>query len=319
MIWGAFAVAAVVAQIQVNDRFDLWPHGLDSWRNWFTILTFAGAALGVPALVLGALGLRSRLALHLAALLALASTVVTLVWMTIDVTKFDLTWSQIASRYRRNILWQGTPPPGFARWWFLVNDVMLPLGVLALLVWLVVLATGAGRRAPGSGLGYAYVAAPQADYRYVVAPDAPATPAEHGSTPEREVPPVTEPRDVPAPRGSTAEFAPAEVAPVEHAPVEHASEDEPSDQAAEAEPQETAPEPAADDATDIPDVATVRAAADTRPADDERVWFVTVQGTDHGPYSRTQLQGYADEGRLHAGTVTHLAGGEDQALADVLA
>lgn len=299
LIWGAVAVASVVAQIEINHKLDLWPSTVDSWAGWSVLLSFAAAVVGVLAVPCGIAGFRSRRALHLGGLAVLLSIACTFAALIIDNVKFHVPWfgdgQSLWQNYRYGLTWHELPAEiGFQRWWFFAEYLLLPLAVVVLLAWLLVLVTGAGRRAPSSGLGYAYVAAPQADYRYVVTPDAPAV-AESAAESEREVPPLAEPRDVPAPLGTAAE--PAEVA-AEAAPAE----------SPEAEPAED----------EIPDVAAVRAAADARPADHERVWFVTVQGADHGPYSRIQLQGYADEGRLHAGTITHLAGGENQPLAEVL-
>ncbi|HJQ05772.1 MAG TPA: hypothetical protein VJ872_10030, partial [Nocardioides sp.] len=274
VIWGGVAVASVVAQIEINHKLDLWPSTLDSWAAWSVLLSFAAAAVGVPVVVCGIVGFGRRSGLHVGGLLVLLSIALTFGALVIDNVKFHVPWfgnsQSLWLNYRYGLTWHDLPAAiGFQRWWFFAEYLLLPLAGVVLLVWLVVLASGAGRRAPSSGLGYAYVAAPQADYRYVVAPDQPAkgeVAEEHAvSEPAREVPPLIEPRDVPAPSGATPEAAPAEAAPVEHA------EDE------------------------VPEQAP---ADDARPADDERVWFVTVQGADHGPYSRTQLRSYADEGRL---------------------
>ncbi|GAB3864325.1 hypothetical protein GCM10028801_33290 [Nocardioides maradonensis] len=303
IIWGAVAVASVIAQIEINHKLDLWPSTLDSWAAWSVLLSFAAAVVGVLAVPCGIAGLRSRSALHLGGLAVLLSIAATFVALIIDNVKFHVPWfgdgPSLWQNYRYGLTWHDLPADiGFQRWWFFAEYLLLPLAVVVLLAWLLALATGSGRRAPSSGLGYAYVAAPQADYRYVVAPDAPATAgaAGAGTEPEREAPPLTEPRDVPAPLGTAPEPEPVEAAPAAD------------------------PEPAAADTAGTAGTADTEpdAAPAGRPADHERVWFVTVQGADHGPYSRTQLRAYADEGRLHDGTITHLTGGENQRLADVL-
>lgn len=296
LLWGADAVASVIAQIQINHKLDLWPDTVHSWAAWSIWLAFAAAVIGVAAIVCGIVGFRSRLGLHLGGLVVLASIACTLVALVIDNVKFHVPWfgndQSLWLNYRYGLTWHALPSGlGFQRWWFFAEYLLLPLAVVVLLVWLLAILTGAGRRpAPSGAVGYAYVAAPQADYRYLMAEDASA-PEE--AEPAREAPPTTEPRDVPTP-SATSEVAPDDVAPVEAAPVE-------------APPVEAAP------------VEDAPVEVEERPADDARVWFVTVQGADHGPYSRTQLQSYLDEGRLHSGTTTHLAGGEDRPLAEVLA
>lgn len=308
LLCGLVAAASVVAQIEINNKLHLWPHSMGSWFAWSIVLPLAAAGIGVLAIVCAIVGVLRRGALHLGGLVLLASTACAVVGLVIDNVKFHLPWfgngASVWHNYRYGLTWHKLPAGfGFHRWWFFAEYLLLPLTVLGLLAWLVVALTGAGSRAQApASAGYAYGLPPQADYRYVIDQEAPVADAAVDA-PYREIPVTVEPHEKPLPSQSAPEpDAPAE--PVVEPVVE--------------------PEPAADvpDVPDIPDVDSVRQAAEAdeaaQPGDDERVWFVTVQGGDHGPYSRNQLQTYLAEGRLHDGTVTHVADGAEQALSDVL-
>lgn len=292
VVWGGFAVASVVAQIEINNKFG-WPGtdcvngvckprgAFDTWGSWATWLGLAASAVGVLALIFGLVGFVKRVGLHLGAIVVIVSMGLTAGGLTISHTEFEQHWIHgtnadpsgegIYDLYVDGISWHRLTLDGVYRWWFFVTDMLIPLAGLVLLLWLLVLVTGAGKRRKGgtpaaavTGPHTQVVASgiPQEDFRY-------AAPADL--------------KDLPA---AEAERAPE----------------------AEVEP-EAAPEPA----------LAPEPEPDSAPAEHDPVWFVTVQGGEHGPYTRAQLRSYLDEGRLHSGTITHLAGEADRALADVLA
>jgi hypothetical protein len=149
------------------------------------------------------------------------------------------------------------------------------------------------------------VTAPQEDYRYVVA----GTPATVPAAAEQERAPSEDAQ-------AAEETAQTEPSAVEPEPA--AETDEPVDGPDELPDGLRAELPDESEAPAAAQVPTAQDGAPAAPGDHEAVWFVTIQGNDHGPYTRTQLRGYLAEGRLHAGTLTHLAGEDTRPLADVL-
>ena len=297
VVWGGFATASVVAQVLRNRRFGWleisrfgWPDNRDDWAAWATHLGLAASIIGVLALVfglIGLIGLVRRWAIHAGAVAVVVSVGVTFAALTISHNVFHEGWDKIATAYRDRIAFKplldpdGAPFPGVDRWWYFVTDMLVPLAGLVLVLWLLVLVTGAGKRRPGASSAAAVAAPhvpsvaaaiPHEDFRY-------AGPADPDETPVV----VTEPE---------------------------------TDAATDAEP-EAEPEAESEVEQDVEPEAEPEAVA--APDEHAQVWFVTVQGADHGPYTRAQLRTYLDEGRLHDGTVTHLADGENRALAEVLA
>ncbi|GAB2984602.1 hypothetical protein [Nocardioides montaniterrae] len=287
VVFGGFAAAAVVAQVRMNNLPSSlnavgWPSDWNDMGDRATMLGQAACAIGCLALVCGLLGVVRRLALHLGALVVAISLTLTGCSLSVSHTSFGKSWQAIYDYYVDGITWRWVGRVGFSRWWYFVTDILVPLGVVVLLVWLVVVATGAGRRRPGSSSAAAVASAHGATVSAAIAHEdfRYAAPSDLQADTQADPAPGAEPA------------LGGEPAPVEVEPAEAAPEVEP----AEAEPTSVA-----------------------EPAETDAVWFVTVQGADHGPYSLVQLRGYLDEGRLHEGTITHLSGEPDQALADVLA
>jgi hypothetical protein len=306
IVWGGIAVASVVAQVQIHQHTP-WPTvHLDRFGTpadraaWTTYVALAASAVGSLAVLAGLVGLVRRAGLHLGAVVALLSLALTAVDLTVIHNDTPVSWSWIATSYRDRILWRPLDVTGAERWWFFVTDLMLPLAALPLVLWLLVLLTGAGKRRPGAASAAA-VAGPHAAVVADAIPDQDYFRAVRGDR-------VVADEDV----------TPAEVA-VEPAPALSA-EDAAGDAVADDAVADEAEADQADEAeVHAPAEEAAVAPAVAGPASEhDAIWFVTVQGADHGPYTRAQLRGYLDEGRLHVGTITHLAGGPDQALADVL-
>lgn len=289
LAWGICSAVALVARLL--DLHDSGWQPLSTWEGKTQFLVVAASIMGCFAILWGALGLVWRRPLHAGALTVLISVGLEVAAMVVNHVNAHISYGHILQAYWDSGLGR-IYRPGVPDWQMIAPPWPLLTAVLPLLCWLVVLGTGAGRPRPAATLvPVTGLAAATSGGRYGDRPaSSPIDPATGAWAPE------------PTPQEQPAEAEPVGEEPVEEQAVEEQAVDE---QAVQALPVH---EPARDEAPAVP-----------RPSDDAAVWFVTVQGSDHGPYTRNQLRGYLAEGRLHEGTITHLAGGEDQALADVLA
>jgi len=354
IVWGVVAAAAVAADVWSDSKAG-WPHDFTTWWTWSPYLNLGAHVLGVLAILWGLIGLSRRGGLHAGGITALVVAVVLIV--SIVIVKANLpteaheTWGQIAKYYWDSIIWRVDGDSINPAWADFARGLVLPGAAVPFVLWLLVLLTGAGRPAGETAASAPYAAGPAASSYGAFAPGAAAAPAPAGpAAPAPGAEPAAagaaEPSD--AQTAGRPDYAPPAAGPDLPATVvvPDAPEQQSDTPAAPAGPSGDRPvaprsevpdeEPVVVDGAARPGRHQAAAPAPAGPAGvtaddvetgapvpvlpgDSAVWFVTIQGRDHGPYTLTQLRAYLGEGRLHPGTITHLQDQPARPLGDLLA
>lgn len=317
LAWGILAAVALVARLTAINSVG-WA-SLSTRQGAYDFLIVAAAALGCFAILWGLLGLFRRPPLHLGALTVL---VVVALELAAIVVYHGLSHAGGRMSYHQilNFLyWKMGTGQVIHDWHFVVPPWMLPTAIVPILLWLVVVLTGAGRVSrtdlatsgvPVSRFGYDAPRATGARAGDPQVADAQAADAQSAEAQDSDAHDSdAQASDAQAPAVESAEPVAAEQAVAEQSAGQQPAEERTADEPPAAQQREAAVPPGTPAAPD----------ASSSADDTARVWFVTVRGQDHGPYSRAQLRGFLEEGRLHSGTITHLREGESRALADVLA